>query len=204
MARSSVRKNTRRVKDKQRKVSIRSNPIIAANWDPTLTLQQNYKKLGLRAKLGSFVGGQEKKVETLTDIRTRKEQEEQAKKIEIEDIENTEDPAKIPKGQARLIRDPETQEVIKVIYGTLDTEAGLEPETETEVIKQLKQIGHENSLQKKGRKLSERETEWLKELYEKYGDDYDKMKWDKKLNSFQYSAGELRKRIVKWKKENQV
>lgn len=204
MARSSVRKNTRRLKDQQRKVSIRSNAIIAANWDSSLTLQQNYKKLGLRAKLGSFAGGQEKKVETLTEIRLRKQQEEANKKIDIEDIENTEDPAKIPKGEARLIRDPETQEVTKIIYGTMEIGPVNEKDSETEVIKQLRQLGQENSLHKKGRKVSEREGVWLKELHEKYGDDYDKMKWDKKLNIYQFSAGELKKRMTKWKSENGI
>ncbi|KAG7661641.1 NOP16 [[Candida] subhashii] len=206
MARSSVRKNTRRVKDKQRNINIHSNPIIAANWDKSLTLQQNYKRLGLRAKLGSLAGGVEKKVESLTEIKARRENEDNNKIPSVSDIEQTDDPAKIPEGEARIIRDPETNEVIKVIHGTMkvirkDQDAEVE---NTSVIKQLEEYAQKNSQIKKERHLSQRESDWLKSLYEKYGDDYEKMKWDKKLNIYQQTAGDLKRRIQKWKKANGI
>ena len=204
MNRSSIKKATRRLKDRQRNINIHSNPIIAANWDKSLTLQQNYKRLGLRAKLGSMAGGQEQKVETLTEIRAKREKS--ASKVKPSDIEQTEDPAQIPEGEARLIRDEDTNEVVRVIYGTMkvskDSEAS-EVEN-TLVIKQLEEYAQKNSQLKRERTASDRENEWLKSLYEKHGDDYDKMKWDKKLNVQQQSAGELRRRITKWKKVNSI
>lgn len=200
MNRSSIRKSSRRLKDKLRNVNIHSNPIIAANWDKSLTLQQNYKKLGLRAKLGSLAGGQEQKVETLSEIRAKKS----TANITPSDIEETEDPAKIPEGEARLIRDPETNEVVKVIYGTMKVGQPEGTETTSEVVKQLEEYAKKNSQNRRERKVSEREAEWCKSLYEKYGDDYEKMKWDKKLNIYQQSAGDLRRRITKWKKASNI
>ncbi|KAG7193413.1 Nucleolar protein 16 [Scheffersomyces spartinae] len=202
MKRSSVRKNTRRVKDKHDNINIHSNPIIAKHWDKSLTLQQNYKKLGLRTKLGSMAGGIEKDVLTLTQIKQRKEDDT---KVSVEDIENTDDPAKIPEGEARIIRNEESGEVLKVIYGTMKVKHTSAAEVEkSEVIQQLEEYAKKNSQIRRERKQSEREDSWLKDLYEKHGDDYEKMKWDKKLNVFQQSAGDLRKRITKWKKVNNI
>ncbi|KAK6457241.1 ribosome biogenesis protein Nop16 [Scheffersomyces xylosifermentans] len=203
MNRSSVKKNTRRVKDKQRDINIHSNPIIAANWDKSLTLSQNYKRLGLRSKLGTRAGGEERKVESLTEIRARRAKD--SEKVTPADIEQTEDPSEIPEGEARLIRDPETNEVVKVIYGTKKVVKNTESDVEnTSVIKQLEEYAHKHAQIKKDRTPSERENDWLKSLYEKYGDDYEKMKWDKKLNLQQQSAGDLRRRITKWKKLNNI
>lgn len=212
MARSSVKKNTRRTKDKQRDINVYSNPIIAANWDKSLTLKQNYKRLGLRAKLGTSAGGDEKKVVSLSEIQAKRERNSKNNKEvpSIDEIENLDDPSQIPEGEARLIRDPETNEVIKVIYGTMkvnqddadeDEENGAENPS---VVKQLEEYAEQHSKIRKERHLSDRESDWLKRLYEKYGDDFDKMKWDKKLNVYQHTAGELKRKINKWKKANGI
>lgn len=205
MAKSSIRKNTRRVKDKKRDVNIHSNPIIAKNWDKSLTLQQNYKRLGLASKLGGIAGGQEQKVETLSERRARKAKEAELQ-VTIDDIEKSEDPSKIPEGEARLIRDPETNEVVKIIYGTMKlNKSNISNDIEKpEVIQQLEEYAEKHSKIKHERVQSDREQDWLKALYEKYGDDYEKMKWDKKLNINQQSAGDLKRRIIKWKKANGI
>ena len=46
---------------------------------------------------------------------------------------------------------------------------------------------------------SAREKEWIERLVEKYGDDYRRMVWDKKLNPFQQTEGDIKKRVLKWK-----
>lgn len=222
MARSSVKKNTRRRKDKQRDINIHSNPIIAKNWDKSLTLKQNYKRLGLRSKLGNIAGGVEQKVETLTEIRNKRRAKLELllllQSVSIEEIEETEDPSRIPIGEARIIRDPETNEVLRVIYGTMkvdgddnDNVSDAAEETEeregqgaNSVIKELEEYVAKHAKVRKERHMSDRESEWAKALYEKYGDDYERMKWDKKLNVYQQSAGDLKRRITKWKKANNI
>lgn len=198
MARSSIRKNTRRIKDKQRNIKIHSNPIIEANWDHSLTLKQNYKRLGLASKLGHIAGGQEQKVVKWNETSGKK-----SETPSIQEIEQTQDPSNIPQGEARIIRDPHTQEVIKVIYGTMKCDNDeLNNTQDKSVIEALQQQAIKNANVSRERHQSDRESEWLKNLYEKYGDDYEKMMWDKKLNIHQQSVGDLKKRINKWKKAN--
>ena len=160
--------------------------------------------MGLRAKLGHMAGGVEKKVESLTELRNKKKNKDKDDIVTIDKIEHTDDPSKIPEGEARIIRDPETNEVLKVIYGTMkaEDEESDEDKVDNSVIKQLEEYAEQHSKVKKERHLSDRESDWLKSLYEKYGDDYEKMKWDKKLNIYQQSAGDLKRRINKWKKGN--
>ncbi|ODV86968.1 hypothetical protein CANARDRAFT_218850 [[Candida] arabinofermentans NRRL YB-2248] len=210
MARSSVGKATRRHKDKQRKVNIASNPIIAANWDKNLTLSQNYAKLGLKVRLGKDTGGVEKKIEIfkpkvdeeLFEIENENDREEDEQDSDFDPY----DPENILEGTAKLVRDDEGN-VIKVIYGTKkpsnsnDSEESEKPKSE--VIKQLEAMAANKKVGRE-RKQSDREVEWLKSLYEKYGDDYEKMKWDKKLNPMQHSPGELKKRFIKWKKQQGI
>lgn len=204
MARSSVRKATRRVKDKQRNIKVHSNPIITANWDHSLTLQQNYKRLGLRAKLGGLAGGVEQDVVKYSDQKHHEEEKDENTKKTPQQIANEQDPSKIPEGEARIIRNQETNEVEKIIYGTMKVDSGADKTEASPVIQKLQQQAIKNASIVKERTQSERETEWLKNLYEKHGDDYDKMMWDKKLNIFQQSAGDLKRRINKWKRANKM
>jgi len=69
---------------------------------------------------------------------------------------------------------------------------------ETEVVRQLQERAG-RPVEKRVRKLSEREQEWVGRLVEKYGDDYVKMSRDIKLNVMQQSPGDIKGRVKRWR-----
>ncbi|VEU19412.1 DEKNAAC100186 [Brettanomyces naardenensis] len=218
---SGVPKVTRRRKDKHRKIHHFGNAIIAANWDDKLTLSQNYAKLGLRVKLGKNAGGREKEVKIISPIKVDDdgdeddedllEGDEEGKSNDIDDEDpnlDPYDPANILEGTAKIIRDKDG-DVEKVVYGTKKLhsdekdEVTVAPKEDSEVVKQLRELAERKKV-KKEKKLGEMEAEALKDLYEKYGDDYEAMKWDKKLNPFQLSPGQLKRKLQRWHQQQSI
>lgn len=199
MARSLVKKNTKRVKDKQRNIKMSAHPVMREHWDNKLTLKQNYKRLGLTHRLGKPAGGGEARIESLTEYRKAKEEEEARQKVEPSAIENETDPAKIPEGEARLIRDPDTKEVVEIIYGTMKTTSFDGDAPERSIIDDLQKYNDEHAGKKKAKKLTEREHEWIGMLHAKYGEDYEKMRWDQRLNPTFVTTGQLKKKMALWK-----
>lgn len=202
MARSSVAKNTRRTKDAQRAPKIAHHPVLAARWDKKLTLKQNYEKLGLTSRLGKYNGGQEHTYKTVTELRKEQDEKNKIEHVAPEDVAVETDPLKIPEGEARLIRDPETNEVVKVIYGTMKSGLVKEAKPDNSIINELVEFSEKNARKAKQQKPKEEEEGFLEKLHEKYGDDYGKMKWDKKLNPFFFSESQLKKKITVWKRAN--
>ncbi|AAS51922.1 ADR002Wp [Eremothecium gossypii ATCC 10895] len=224
MARSSVRKVTRRNRDKQRKVNIACNPIIEKNWDYNLTLAQNYKRLGLTAKLAPRAGGEEidlsKVIQKSVPICSAFEDYDSESDVEQEKRNNDDaledgeyDPAKIPEGEARIQRD-ENGDVVKVVYGTMKTvdvdediselKQKLEQDkVKTEVVQELESYAS-RPVNRRVRYQSSREEEWLGRLYEKHGEDYNSMARDLKLNIYQQSVGDLKRRMKKWLKAHHI
>ena len=225
MNRSGVSKNRRKNNNKS-KFNPKSNPVIAKHWDPSLTAKQNYKKLGLTLRLSAASGGEEKKIrikpihhgnmeESLFDD---DDEEKEDKVKEDEEELDPYDPANILEGTAKFMRDDEGK-VIKIIYGTKkitkisennddlkndensdesdDDESDDDQSEAKQVIAELEQLA---SIPKKKEviKMNEVEISRYSKLIAKYGEDYEKMKWDKKLNPFQLSPGQLRKQIKKY------
>ena len=222
MNRSGVSKNRRKNNNKD-KFNPRSNPVIEKYWDSNLTAKQNYKKLGLTLKIGRIAGGQEKKIkiktikhgnmeESLFDEEPEEEEEEEEEELDPYD------PANILEGTAKFVRDEEGN-VVKIVYGTkkieakeeksvdgeeeeaLDEEEVATKETAVKVISELEELAAIPK-KKEVHKLNELEVYRCQKLIEKYGEDYERMKWDKALNPFQLSPGQLRKLIKKYQENH--
>lgn len=221
MNRSGVSKNTRKNNNKD-KFNPKSNPIIAKHWDPELTAKQNYKKLGLTFKLSAPSGGEEKKIKVaeihhgnMEESLFEEEDEEEEKGNNDNDNEEEEDPydpANILEGTAKLVKD-ENGKVLNIIYGTKkisqsnsndnnnegNAQVGDDEDKSEakEVIAELEELANIPK-RKEVRKMNEVEIVRYRKLIDKYGEDYEKMKWDKKLNPFQLSPGQLKKQIKKY------
>ncbi|KKP01305.1 hypothetical protein THAR02_06585 [Trichoderma harzianum] len=194
----------------------RGNSVIAKNWDKKETLAQNYRRLGLLARLKTPTGGTEKKLASAS-----------ASSSETAPKTSRSDPfaiAAAEKGvlsEAKVERDAQGN-IIRVLgrkanplndpLNEIDS-SGEEDNGDdheewgginddgigtTDVVKSLIEEA-KNPAPPKKRYLSERETEWLEKLVAKYGDDTRAMARDPKLNPMQQTAADIAKRLKKLK-----
>lgn len=198
MARSSVKKNTVKNKDKKRKLNFIPHPVMAAHWDKKLTWKQNYERFGLQANLGKKINASKPKNEISKPLITEHDDDEQPS-VNPEQVANETDPEKIPLGEARIIRDPVTNEVIEIIYGKMEVAEELSQEPAVPIIDELKEYQEKHAKPAFKAELNEIECHWMAGLSKKYGDNYARMKWDQKLNPMFYSEGQLKKMMTKWK-----
>ncbi|KAK5116948.1 hypothetical protein LTR62_006669 [Meristemomyces frigidus] len=224
--RSSISKARRKPKSKKLHLG---NSIIAQNWDQSQTLEQNYKRLGLAAKLNKHTGGVEKTADEVLRAREAAEQNGPSgmKKDDDLAIAHVRRPEKIQVTEARIERDPVTGKILRVIEDGRksnplnDPLAELDSESEDEVpfnqhastdvqytttgssekTDTVKKLEQEASLPKKKYKVRQSETEraFVAELVEKHGDDFGAMVRDIKVNYMQRSEGDLRRRVKIWR-----
>jgi len=182
--------------------------------DQSLTLSQNYRKLGLSAKLKSSTGGTENKITKASQQSLHSHKD---------------DPLAIPSstskrlepGSVKVVRDPTSGAITGVVrenkdrpnplndllYDLSDGEkeymigeseringSGIIPELE-------KSAQYEKKRQP--RKQSQREQEWIASLIERWGDDWVGMVRDRKLNPMQQSEGDLKRRVKQWQKSQE-
>lgn len=223
--RSGISKVRQKPKSKKK---ILTNPIIAANWDKSQSLAQNYKRLGLTAKLNKNTGGVEK---TVSDVlREAEEGERHVDTLNITSSSKRKETLDV--GEAKIERDPETGKILRVIdqqtakanplndplneidsdeeeedeifnpgnqHGNTDPAAHSKSDArKTETVRRLEEEARKPAA-KYRRKQPEGEVAFVEELVRKYGDDYGKMARDMKINYMQRSAGDLKRRIKKWR-----
>ncbi|KAF3917920.1 hypothetical protein ABW20_dc0109184 [Dactylellina cionopaga] len=189
--RSSINKVTRRKQNIRKRPNITGNKLVAAQWDKTQTLSQNYARLGLTHHLKTATGGKEAQLSKA----------------------GAPNPSPISTGlgpqEARITRG-EDGAIISIEYakdlqhetlGGYDADENTETPsvlaTETDLIRALREQSTMGI--KKERLQSDRETDWVQRLVEKHGDDYQAMFWDKEMNIRQQSVGDIKRRIKKWK-----
>ncbi|ODQ65192.1 hypothetical protein NADFUDRAFT_25737 [Nadsonia fulvescens var. elongata DSM 6958] len=188
--RSGSKKVTRKVKDKKREgQKLQTNAIISKYWDPKLSLTQNYKKLGLTSKIGTPAGGVEKEI-SLEKIA--------ADKLAAEKAKNSK---KLGPNEARIERD-EDGNILRVVYGSENPGEDSDDEQEQNPVIRELEIEAARAIGARPRLQSEREADWVARMISKHGENYQAMFRDKNLNIWQQSVGDIKKRVIKWKKAN--
>ncbi|PON26896.1 hypothetical protein TGAM01_v204397 [Trichoderma gamsii] len=194
----------------------RGNSVIAKNWDKKETLAQNYRRLGLLARLKTPTGGTEK----LLSKSSSQDEVPAAAKPDPFAISSIAELGAL--SEAKVERDSEGK-IIRIIsrkanplndpLNEVDTDSEAEDEYAnaeewgginddgvgtTDVVKSLIEEA-KNPAAPKIRYLSEGEREWLEKLVAKHGDDTRAMARDFKLNPMQQTASDIAKRLKKLK-----
>jgi len=188
--------------------------LTSGKRDKKQTLSQNYKRLGLTARLNHISGGTEKTAASLKTATTAGMEKDRFavsnSNAAIEEITVERDPKtgavlrvveSEPNRRSNPLNDPLNdleESDIEEWEGFGDTPTS-RTGAETEVTAQLEDLAS-RGVRKTPRKQSEREQEWIQGLVEKYGNGYAKMFRDTKLNPMQRSEGDIKRRILKWKK----
>ncbi|USP78244.1 hypothetical protein yc1106_05518 [Curvularia clavata] len=223
--RSSIPKKRQKGPSKKK---ILQNPIIAKHWNQKETLSQNYRRLGLTARLNHATGGTEKTIALLglnDEKSSRADTASNSTANALNIVSKAKKPENIVTEEVEVERDPETGAILRVTGKLEKTDNPLndplneiegggeemewngfamvpehrEDEPENPVIRQLEEAAM-NGARKGPRGQSQREQEWVERLVNKYGDDYAKMARDLKLNPMQQTAADIRKRVTKWQK----
>ncbi|KAJ3248015.1 Nucleolar protein 16 [Chytriomyces hyalinus] len=195
-------------------------PLIAQNWDRNLTLRQNYQRMGLTANLNGKAGGEAihvREVRTaggdtgdfVVEMRSREEFDSMPSvgKAGGGDLSGSnESDAHMSLIEEPVVVDPKTQGVgrrLGLRMGTVPTSNA------SDAILSVKRkinplpfnladaLIDEASKGEAPRHThsSAQEVEILTVLSKKYKDDYDAMARDRKLNPYQLSAGQLKRKF---------
>lgn len=168
-------KISRRVRVAKKPIII--EPMLKRHWDPSATMDQNYRKVGLAKCLNDDI----KKKETQERL-----QDWNYKRREL-----------VVKGELEAFDSEE--EIFKELDSIFVRENSDEQhQPPKEAILELEELAKESSNQKAnrrrdGRPLSEDDKSYMERLVKKYNDNYDRMFMDIKLNSRQLTPQQLKR-----------
>ncbi|CAI0651498.1 Nucleolar protein 16 [Colletotrichum fructicola] len=186
------------------------NDIIAKNWNKKETLTQNYRRLGLTARLRNPTGGVEKTLSQVERLKSAKpapspfdiapmeqavvdearvERDENGKIVRIHYSKSSRaNPLNDPLNDIEADSDEEEEEEETEEWG------GIDDESRPEVIRLLEKEASRGEL-KKPRHMSQQEKEWLERLIAKHGDNAEAMARDRKLNPMQQTSADIARRL---------
>ncbi|KAF4927220.1 Nucleolar protein 16 [Colletotrichum viniferum] len=186
------------------------NDIIAKNWNKKETLTQNYRRLGLTARLRNPTGGVEKTLSQVERLKSAKpapspfdiapmeqavvdearvERDENGKIVRIHYSKSSRaNPLNDPLNDIEADSDEEEEEEETEEWG------GIDDESRPEVIRLLEKEASRGEL-KKPRHMSQQEKEWLGRLIAKHGDNAEAMARDRKLNPMQQTSADIARRL---------
>ena len=216
------------IRNPNRKTSIRQKhrfktsfqktiPIIQQNWNPKLTLKQNYERLGLICNLDGSAGGLGNEYES------REKEQKRMQQVEYSTIEefdakmnnnpsmngnsssmnaNSSDDWNSLNGIEGIIHlDPKASRIgtkINHLHSTFSDPQPTPSLLKSQIQSILKQ--QESNFEPVIVKPSDQESLVLKELVLKYKSDYEGMSRDTRLNKYQLSAGQLKRKVMKMNK----
>lgn len=173
--------------------------------DQSLTLSQNYRRLGLSSKLNAYTGGTEAKTKPTLLDRQRKD---------TLSIPTSLKPSEFGTSEVKVTRDPRTGAIVSVQHekSERDNPLGdplndLSDSGSDEMVVESSGRGVISALEeqakqsrpKRPRMQSQLEREWIERLVGRWGDDWGGMVRDRKLNPQQQTEGDLKRRVELWK-----
>jgi nucleolar protein 16 len=185
-------------------------------------LSQNYRRLGLVARLQASTGGVEARHEASKDgnVKSSKAPTTTAFGVRIHEKPGLRE-ARVERDESgriiRVLRDPNPLNDLLNDFDTEDDDDGIaaDPnsadgpqdewgglegggEDDPRVVRELERQAAQ-PVEKKQRHQSEREIEWLQQLIDKHGDNTAAMARDGRLNRMQQTEADIAKRIRLWK-----
>jgi len=179
-------------------------PLIQKAWDHSKTLSQNYSEIGLQSFLNGKAGGSIESASAYSKLKTKLNSIKEhldTEWVSPDELLIRESSATSAKLKTEvLIGEPEYEYDDRV--KNLGSRVNLKKlrnfaireniEKESAIVHQLREF---TNVQVVKRCNSSGETDLLVALTDKYGDDYEAMSRDCKLNKYQLSAGQLKKKF---------
>jgi nucleolar protein 16 len=214
-ARRARRKVAGRNKRKTKHIGIRVNTsdhLVAKHWNHSLTIRQNYALLGLSHRVNGIAGSTKSSIKSelnsnealenpLVDGTLKDPIELMNSSSELDENMDEEVLKKKLGPNRAIIKRDEEGNIVKVIMGVEadpdDEDIIPKVEARTELVKELERKA---SMQVPALRIPSRgQVDWAAKLVAKYGDDYEAMFRDPKLNPLQCSVGKIRRLCLRYK-----